>query len=278
MNETRFATSRGEVDVPSTGYALHIEDLGFSYGKKSALEHVNLAISPGELVILLGPNGAGKTTLFSLICGLFAPDEGNILINGQSLLARADALAPLGIVFQSQTLDLDLSVEQNLLYFCSLHGIGKDQAKQRIVSGLQRFEMLDRAKDKVRTLNGGHRRRVELLRATLHLPSILLLDEPTVGLDIPTRAELVDYLRALPSENHCAVLWATHLVDEIRRTDRVMMLHQGRCVLDGPAQNLLQSTQTDDLAELMQSTMQSSMQSTKQSQQEQSAGQTREPR
>jgi len=250
-------TVEANVSHPNANPAsLSVRNLGFSYKEKRALNSVNLSIEPGELVILLGANGAGKTTLFSLICGLFSPDAGSVSIAGQSLQNRAQALAPLGIVFQSQTLDLDLSVEQNLLYFCALHGIAKSEARKRISNGLQRLDMEHRAKDKVRTLNGGHRRRVEIVRSTLHHPSILLLDEPTVGLDIPTRAELVDYLRSLPLNNGCAVLWATHLIDEIRQTDRVVMLDRGNCAHDGIAEDLLAKTGEADLSALMQSTMQ----------------------
>ncbi|MFK7892944.1 MAG: ATP-binding cassette domain-containing protein [Granulosicoccus sp.] len=232
--------------------ALSLENISFRYGKKYALESLTSTINAGETVILLGPNGAGKTTLFSLICGLFAPDTGSIRINGKSLLNRADALAPLGIVFQSQTLDLDLSVAQNLKYFCSLHGIPAAVGRERIAEGLDRMDMSERADDKVRTLNGGHRRRVEIIRATLHRPSILLLDEPTVGLDIPTRAELVKFIRGLPETTGCAILWATHLVDELEDTDRVMMLHRGKLRHDAKTQLLLQQTASADLSTLMQ--------------------------
>ncbi len=238
-------------DTASTP-ALDIRALGFDYSSKQALNDVSLTLAHGELTILLGPNGAGKTTLFSLICGLFAPARGSISINGQSLLKRSDALAPLGIVFQAQTLDLDLSVQQNLLYFCALHGLPKATARSRIADALKRMDLHTRANDKVRTLNGGHRRRVEIIRSTLHEPSILLLDEPTVGLDIPTRAELVDYVRELPSSQGCAVLWATHLIDEIRDTDRVALLHAGKLHHDGIAKNLLEDNQLSDLPALMQ--------------------------
>ncbi len=238
-------------DTPSAP-ALDIRALGFDYASKRALDNVTLSLAQSELTMLLGPNGAGKTTLFSLICGLFAPARGEIAINGQSLLKRADALAPLGIVFQSQTLDLDLSVQQNLLYFCALHGLPRSKAKSRISDALKRMDLQNRSHDKVRTLNGGHRRRVEIIRATLHQPSILLLDEPTVGLDIPTRAELVDYVRELPASHGCAVLWATHLIDEIRDTDRVALLHSGKLHNDGIAQQLLERYQLDDLPALMQ--------------------------
>lgn len=235
--------------------ALDLRSVSFHYDSKVALDDVSLSIEPGETVVLLGPNGAGKTTLFSLICGLFAPDSGSILINGKSRLAQADALAPLGIVFQSQTLDLDLSVEQNLLYYCSLHNMNRKEAKSRIAVGLERMDMSTRKQDKVRTLNGGHRRRVEIIRATLHEPKILLLDEPTVGLDIPTRTELIQYIHDLPQAQGCAILWATHLIDEIHDDDRVIMLHQGKLQLDGLAQQLLQDADVANLSELMQQVM-----------------------
>ena len=243
-------TKTSECDA-SQEPALQLVDLGFDYGDKAALNDVNLSIKPGELVILLGPNGAGKTTLFSLVCGLFAPARGNVSINGQSLLNRAQALAPLGIVFQAQTLDLDLSVQQNLLYFSALHGVPRARAKSKIDDALKRMDLRARAHDKVRTLNGGHRRRVEIIRSTLHEPSILLLDEPTVGLDIPTRAELLEYVRDLPGSKGCAVLWATHLIDEIRDTDRIALLHAGKLHHDGIAKQLLNDNDAQDLPALM---------------------------
>ena len=112
-----------------------------------------------------------------------------------------------------------------------------------------------RRKDKIRSLNGGHRRRVEIARATLHDPRILLLDEPTVGLDIPTRSELINYLHDLPERHHCALLWATHLVDEIEATDRVLILHEGRIHRDGLAADLIAKSDSDDLAGVMHEVM-----------------------
>lgn len=235
--------------------ALDIRDVSFHYGRKQALRTVSMSIRSGETVILLGANGAGKTTLFSLICGLYSADSGSIRINGQSLLNRAEALAPLGIVFQSQTLDLDLSVEQNLMYYCALHGIHRAEARSRIGESLKHLDLGKRHHDKVRTLNGGHRRRVEIARATLHEPSILLLDEPTVGLDIPTRNQLIRTIHELPSTRGCAVLWATHLADEIEPDDRVVMLHEGQLVRDGEACELLESANVSDFSALMQQIM-----------------------
>lgn len=246
-----------EAGIPASVPALDIAGVCFNYGSKRALDDVSIRIDTAETVILLGANGAGKSTLFSLICGLFAADTGSIAINGKRLQNGADALSPLGIVFQSQTLDLDLSVQQNLMYFCALHGISRPDARLRIDRALQRLDLQDRRLHKVRTLNGGHRRRVEIARATLHDPSILLLDEPTVGLDIPTRSELIHYIHALPSTQGCAVLWATHLIDEIADDDRVLMMQKGQLRCDGPASQLCREANVSNLSALMQQVMQS---------------------
>lgn len=228
--------------------ALSIEGLSFSYGKKPALRNFNLTIAPGETVILLGPNGAGKTTLFSLICGLFAHRIGTIRIGGVDAADhRSRALARLGVVFQAQTLDLDLTVAQNLAYFCALRGISRSAARPRIERELVRLEMAHRINEKVRNLNGGHRRRVEIARAKLTAPRLLLLDEPTVGLDIATRSGLISHLHERRDGDAVATLWATHLIDEIMPGDRVLVLHQGELVADGTSAEITQRTGSQDL-------------------------------
>jgi ABC-2 type transport system ATP-binding protein len=230
--------------------ALDIAQLSYAYGNKKALDEISFSIGAGESVILLGPNGAGKTTLFSLISGLFASPSGDISIAGKPIDAPgASALAPLGIVFQAQTLDLDLSVGQNLRYFCALRGMPSAASNQRIEAELVRFDMLNRINDKLRSLNGGHRRRVEIARAMLHQPDVLLLDEPTVGLDIPTRKELIADLKARSGPGGTALLWATHLIDEAADGDRIVVLHQGRIVANGSIDELTRQTGTDDLGD-----------------------------
>ncbi len=239
------ASPRPETAAP----ALDIAGLGFSYGRKHALEDVTFTIRAGETVILLGPNGAGKTTLFALIAGLFSPREGAISIAGRNLgLSGAAALEPLGIVFQAQTLDLDLTVRQNLRYFCALRGMSRVEAELRIAGELSRLGMAGRIDEKVRALNGGHRRRVEIARSVLHRPKILLLDEPTVGLDIPTRRDLIVHLHGMGAGG-LALLWATHLIDEVDDTDRVLIIHEGRLVGDGRPADLARKTGTSNLAE-----------------------------
>jgi ABC-2 type transport system ATP-binding protein len=231
-----------------TGSALAVEGLGFVYGARRALSGVSFSVEPGETVILLGPNGAGKTTLFSLVCGLFSTAEGEVTIAGRSLAtAGAAALAPLGIVFQSQTLDLDLTVRQNLRYFCALRGMPRGEADGRISCELRRLNMHERIDERVRALNGGHRRRVEIARAMLHRPKILLLDEPTVGLDIPTRRELIADLHLRGREDGTALLWATHLIDEVAPDDRVIVLDRGRLVADGRPAEIARKVGAADL-------------------------------
>lgn len=225
--------------------ALSVQDLSFSYGGKKALDQVSFNIQPGECTILLGPNGAGKSTLFSLITRLYDSREGRIELCGFDIKRQTlPALAKLGVVFQQTTLDMDLSVLQNLRYHTALHGMGGKQAAQRIQQELERLNMYDRRFEKVRQLNGGHRRRVEIARALLHKPSVLLLDEPTVGLDVPSRLAIVEYVHQLATEEKLAVLWASHLIDEIYPDDHLIVLHKGQVKANGTVDDVLHFTDT----------------------------------
>jgi len=228
--------------------ALAVERLGHAYGRKQALDQVSFTVDSSQCAILLGPNGAGKTTLFSLITRLYDSREGHVRIAGFDLHRDAGrALAKLGVVFQQPTLDLDLTVTQNLLYHAALHGIGRREAMQRIEEELRRQGMYERAGEKVRQLNGGHRRRVEIARALLHRPRLLLLDEPTVGLDVPSRKAIVDHVHELTRSGRLSVLWATHLIDEIRDSDRLIVLHAGRIRAIGDVAEVLAQTGADSI-------------------------------
>lgn len=230
--------------------ALSVDGLSYAYGRKKALDDVSFAVAPGRCAILLGPNGAGKTTLFSLITRLYDSREGRIRIAGHDVRQESGlALAQLGVVFQQPTLDLDLSVLRNLHYHAALHGLARRQADQRIREELERQGMYERRKEKVRQLNGGHRRRVEIARALLHEPRLLLLDEPTVGLDVPSRKAIVDYVHDLTRSGRVAVLWATHLIDEIHESDQLIVLHTGKIRAVGDVPEVLAATGTAGIGE-----------------------------
>ena len=231
-----------------TNAALQVENINFSYSGKKALDDVSFSVNTSECAFLLGPNGAGKSTLFSLITRLYDYRQGKISLCGFDVKGRTTkALAKLGVVFQQSTLDLDLSVMQNLRYHTALHGIGRKQAKQRIQEELERFNMFDRRFEKIRELNGGHRRRVEIARALLHRPSLLILDEPTVGLDVPSRQAIVEHVHQLASEGELAVLWASHLIDEIYPTDQLIILDKGIVKAQGAVATVQKATQTTSI-------------------------------
>ena len=221
---------------------LSVSGLSHAYGTKQALDDVNFSVEPGHFCALLGPNGAGKSTLFGLMTCLLPARAGRIEIAGFDLKREPRrVLARLGIVFQQTTLDLDLTVRQNLRYFAALHGIAGREAARAIDAALDRLDMAARVDEKVRALNGGHRRRTEIARALLHSPSVLLLDEATVGLDAAARRAITDHVHDLAEEG-ITVLWATHLTDEVRPSDRLVILHRGQVIADGLADQIAGET------------------------------------
>jgi ABC-2 type transport system ATP-binding protein len=220
--------------------ALLLDNVVKTYGPIRAVNGVSFVARPGEFIALLGPNGAGKSTLFQLLSGLFVPDSGRIEVMGHDMSRNAvPALARLGIVFQQPTLDLELSVTANLMFHAGLHGIPRSVAMPRIEAELARMGLRERAHDKAATLSGGNRRRVELARALLHQPNVLLMDEPTVGLDPASRSDLLKLLMAMRIERAVAVLWATHLVDEVTGADRVIVMHKGKVLADSTPSKLV---------------------------------------
>ncbi|MCB1774240.1 MAG: ATP-binding cassette domain-containing protein [Gammaproteobacteria bacterium] len=220
-----------------------------AYGRVKALNGISLSVEAGEFVALLGPNGAGKSTLFQLLTGLFAADSGDIRVAGEDLRAApVAALRHIGVVFQQATLDLDLSVEGNLRFFCRLQGVPGPVAAERIDAALVKIGLADRRQDRVRALSGGNRRKVELVRALLHRPRVLLMDEPTVGLDPASRHALLEDVHALCREQAVGVLWATHLVEEAEPADRVIVMHQGRKLAEGAPAKLVTDSGAGSLA------------------------------
>ena len=228
---------------------LSVRGVSKSYGARPALKGVDLEVRAGEFVALLGPNGAGKSTLFQLLTGLFNADAGEVRVCGQDMrVAPVRALGRIGVVFQQMTLDMDLSVEANLVFHARLHGIGGAQAKARIADALARLGLAERRGDRVRELSGGNRRKVELARALVHQPSVLLMDEATVGLDPASRRHLLDEVLGLRASG-VGVLWASHLVDEAEGADRVLVLHKGKLLAQGTPAELVAASGCDTLAE-----------------------------
>jgi ABC-2 type transport system ATP-binding protein len=250
MNEaahTAERRSRGGVDAEGMP-ALAIEGVSHSYGKRKALEAVTFTIEPGDFTVLLGQNGAGKTTLFSLVTRLYNNRSGSIRVYGFEVRRHPmQALARIGAVFQQRTLDLDITVGENLRYQAALHGIGRGEAQERIATELGRVGLLERINDRVRSLSGGQMRRIEIAGALLHRPRLLLLDEPTVGLDIGSRQAILDHVHLLCREDGLGVLWATHLIDEVNPGDRVVILHRGRILAAGGMADVVRDAGVDSI-------------------------------
>ncbi len=231
--------------------AIVIEDLGYAYGIQAALQNVSLELTAGRFTALLGPNGAGKSTLVALMTGLYVPQSGRIEIFGHDIARDPlSALATTGVVFQQQTLDLDLTVRQNMTYYAALQGLAGQQAQQQISAALARMGLAGREREKARSLNGGHRRRLEIARVLIHEPRFLLLDEPTAGLDLTARSELVAHVHGLCDDAGVTTLWATHLVEEIAPDDDVAILHGGRLRATGKLASLLSNAGQPDVAAL----------------------------
>jgi ABC-2 type transport system ATP-binding protein len=230
--------------------ALVVDGVSHSFGDKMVLDNVSVTVPRGAFAVLLGLNGAGKSTLFSLITRLYDNVSGEIRILGHDVRRTPGAaLQRLGVVFQSKTLDADLSLQQNLLYHAALHGIGRREAKRRAAGALTTVGLADRAHDKVRNLSGGQSRRVEIARSLLHRPGVLLLDEPTVGLDIGSRESVIGIVRGLVDREKLGVLWATHLIDEVADTDLVVVLHKGKVLFSGQLSGFLARTGATDARE-----------------------------
>jgi ABC-2 type transport system ATP-binding protein len=229
--------------------SLVVNGVSHAFGEKRVLDNVTLSVPQGAFVVLLGLNGAGKSTLFSLITRLYDNVTGEISIRGFDVRRKpSQALQKLGVVFQSRTLDSDLTLAQNLKYHAALHGFHGAEASTRATQALGVVGLADRAGDKIRALSGGQARRVEIARSLMHRPDLLLLDEATVGLDIGSRESVVKIVRDLVAQQGLGVLWATHLMDEVRPSDLVVVLHKGRVLFNGTTPDFLKTTGKDTVS------------------------------
>ena len=208
-----------------------VESLTHRYGDRLALNAVSFTVGRGEMFGLLGPNGGGKTTLFRILSTLMIPTAGRVLLDGGPIDRRR-----IGVVFQSPSLDKKLTVRENLMHQGHIYGLRGVSLRARIDELLRRFGLADRAKELTEKLSGGLRRRVELAKGLLHKPEVLLLDEPSTGLDPRARRELGDYLEELRGRDGVTVLLTTHIMDEADRCDRLALLDRGKLVaLDKPS-------------------------------------------
>lgn len=230
---------------------LELRDIRKSYGASDALSGVSLMMHEGGFVGLLGPNGAGKSTLFQVVAGLFAPDGGEVRLFGLGHAKDGPRiLARLGVVFQARSVDLDISVRANLRFHGRLFGLSGRELARRIEELCEQFNLVELMNRPVRTLSGGQQRRVEIARALINQPDLLIMDEPTAGLDASSRRDLVAHVRALARTEGVAVLWATHLVDEVGDADRIVILDRGQILADDTPSELLRTTGGEDLTDV----------------------------
>jgi len=219
--------------------AVSARELKFSYGQRLALDGISFEVRVGEIYGFLGPNGGGKSTLFSILATLLRPDQGQVSVLGLDIVEEAPLVRhQLGVVFQSPSVDEHLTVEENLVHQGHLYGLRGADLKSRIKVLLERFSIDDRRDDRVRTLSGGLRRRVEIAKALLHQPRLLLLDEPSTGLDPGARRDVWKALEELRSSHEVTVMLTTHFMEEGDRCDRLALVDRGRLVAQGSPESL----------------------------------------
>jgi ABC-2 type transport system ATP-binding protein len=232
--ETALDKTNPEQILDSQLQPISLVELTHNYGSRLALDRLTFQVRPAEIFGLLGPNGSGKTTLFRILSTLMVPTGGHAYLQGFDAAREPNKVRQqIGIVFQARSLDIKLTVAENLKHQGHLYGLKGSHLKQRMQEVLARVGLLDRAKDTVETLSGGMQRRVELAKGLIHSPSVLLLDEPSTGLDPGARRDVWQYLRMLRDEERVTVLVTTHLMEEAEHCDRLAILSEGKLVALG---------------------------------------------
>jgi ABC-2 type transport system ATP-binding protein len=228
-----------QIPAGQPGSIIAVRDLVHRYQDRTALNGVSFDVRPAELFGLLGPNGSGKTTLFRVLSTLMVPTSGSAMVAGFDAVGQPGALRRhIGVVFQAQSVDPKLTAYENLWHQGHLYGLRGPDLKQRITEILTRVGLLDRRADRVETFSGGMQRRIELAKGLLHHPEVLLLDEPTTGLDPGARRDLWQYLQILRDQERVSVIVTTHLMEEAERCDRLAILNEGNLVALGTPEAL----------------------------------------
>jgi ABC-2 type transport system ATP-binding protein len=242
LNPDLRATAAPAVDRPANSAdasPIQIEQLRHLYGERAALDGVSFAVRPAEIFGLLGPNGSGKTTMFRILSTLMLPTAGRAVIRGVDVAADPGAVRRnIGVVFQSPSIDVKLTAAENLRHVGHLYGLRGAALQARVSEMLARVGLGDRAGERAETFSGGMQRRLELAKGLLHHPSVLLLDEPTTGLDPGARRDLWQYLAVLRDQEHVTVIVTTHLMEEAERCDRLAILSHGKLVALGTPSEL----------------------------------------
>ncbi len=231
LSENPRVTSTRSTGAPAP---IELDGLTHDYGTRLALDHLSFEVGEAQIFGLLGPNGSGKTTLFRILSTLMVPSGGSARIQGFDVATQANRVRQqIGIVFQARSVDIKLTVAENLKHQGHLYGLSGSLLKSRMDEVLGRVGLRDRAKEMVETLSGGMQRRVELAKGLIHSPSVLLLDEPSTGLDPGARRDLWQYLRTLRDHDGVTVLVTTHLMEEAEHCDRLAILSEGKLVALG---------------------------------------------
>lgn len=248
--------SQSESGVPEYGgreLGVTVDQLSFDYGNSPALRGVSFDVPVGSLFGLLGPNGSGKTTLFRLLATLIPMQQGQVTVLGKDLASQPGLIRQqLGITFQSPALDVRLTVQENLACHGAIYGLAKSEIRQQSEQLLKDLDLLDRQDDRVERLSGGQKRRVELAKGLMHRPSLLLLDEPSTGLDPAARRQFWDLIQA--HRHNMTIIVTTHLMDEAEHCDQLLLLDQGQVVAEGSPSELQASLPGERLSLRLQPT------------------------
>ena len=237
--------------VEKTKDIIKVEKLVKKFGKLVAVDHVSFNVKKGEIFAFLGPNGAGKTTTIRMLTTMLKPTSGNLLINGfDPLKEQHDVRASFGIVFQDFSLDNELTALENLKFHAALYGVDKKIANERIENLMKLVDLWDRRNDFIKTFSGGMKRRQEIARGLIHHPTILFLDEPTLGLDPQTRNKMWDYVKKLNKEEKMTIFFTTHYMHEAEKyASKVSIIDHGKIITIGTPNELKRNTKTKSLEE-----------------------------